>query len=39
VKKDTQFQQMVSCQRVLGDHAFGEFHALLGAMTVNPAMG
>jgi uncharacterized protein (DUF1800 family) len=37
--KDTQFQQMVSYQRLLGNLAFGKFRDLLGAMTLNPAMG
>jgi uncharacterized protein (DUF1800 family) len=37
--KDTQFQQMVAYQRLLGDSAFGKFRNLLGAMTLNPAMG
>jgi uncharacterized protein (DUF1800 family) len=37
--KDTEFSQMVSYQRLLGNDAFGTFRALLGDMTVNPAMG
>jgi uncharacterized protein (DUF1800 family) len=37
--KDTQFSQMVSYQRLLGDAAFGTYRALLGSMTLNPAMG
>ena len=37
--KDTQFQQMVAYQRLLGNVAFGKFRDLLGAMTLNPAMG
>jgi uncharacterized protein (DUF1800 family) len=38
-EKDTQFEQMVSYQRLLGDYAFGGYRDLLGAMTLNPAMG
>jgi uncharacterized protein (DUF1800 family) len=37
--KDTEFSQMVSYQRLLGDNAFGNFRDLLGKMTLNPAMG
>jgi uncharacterized protein (DUF1800 family) len=37
--KDTEYSQMVSYQRLLGDNAFGTFRNLLGAMTLNPAMG
>jgi uncharacterized protein (DUF1800 family) len=37
--KDTEFSQMVSYQRLLGDSAFGTFRDLLGKMTLNPAMG
>jgi uncharacterized protein (TIGR03437 family) len=37
--KDTQFQQMVSYQRVLGDYAFGAYRDVLNAVTLNAAMG
>ena len=37
--KDTEFSQMVGYQRLLGNDAFGSFRALLGDMTLNPAMG
>jgi uncharacterized protein (DUF1800 family) len=37
--KDTEFSQMVSYQRLLGDSAFGTFRDLLGKMTLNPSMG
>ncbi len=37
--KDTEFSQMVSYQRLLGDAAFGNFRDLLGKMTLNPGMG
>ena len=37
--KDTTFQQMVSYQRVMGQYAFDTYRNLLGAVTLNPAMG
>jgi uncharacterized protein (DUF1800 family) len=37
--KDTEFTQMVSYQRLLGDNAFGNFSDLLKSMTLSPAMG
>jgi uncharacterized protein (DUF1800 family) len=37
--KDTEFSQMVSYQRLLGNDAFGSFRTLIGDMTLNPAMG
>ena len=37
--KDTKFEAMVSYQRLLGNDAFGTFRALLGDITLNPAMG
>jgi len=38
-EKDMHFTQMVSYQRLLGNDAFGSYRALLGDMTLNPAMG
>ena len=37
--KDTEFTQMVTYQRLLGDNAFGNFSDLLRNMTLSPAMG
>jgi uncharacterized protein (DUF1800 family) len=37
--KDTEFSQMVSYQRLLGNDAFSTYRTLLGDMTLNPAMG
>ena len=37
--KDVQFEQMVSYQRLMGDHAFGAYRDLLNAITLSPAMG
>jgi uncharacterized protein (DUF1800 family) len=37
--KDLQFEQMVSYQRLMGDHAFGTYRDLLTAITLNPSMG
>ncbi len=37
--KDTRFDQMVDYLRLLGHDAFGTYRALLGDMTLNPAMG
>ncbi len=37
--KDNQFEQMVGYQRLMGASAFGTYRNLLGAVTLNPAMG
>ena len=37
--KDTQFEQMVSYQRLMGEYAFDTYRNLLNAITLNPAMG
>jgi uncharacterized protein (TIGR03437 family) len=37
--KDTQMQQMVSYQRLLGDYALGGYRDLMTAITLNPSMG
>jgi uncharacterized protein (TIGR03437 family) len=37
--KNTLFEQMVGYQRLLGDYAFGTYHDLLAATTLDPSMG
>ncbi len=37
--KNTEFQQMVGYQRLMGNYAFGTYHDLLAAMTLDPSMG
>ncbi len=37
--RNTQFQQMVPYQRLLGDYSFGNYRDLLAAITLNPSMG
>ncbi|HSW50761.1 MAG TPA: DUF1800 family protein, partial [Bryobacteraceae bacterium] len=37
--RNRQFQQMVSYQRLLGDHSFGSYRDLLTAITLSGAMG
>ena len=37
--KDTLFEQMVEYQRLMGDYAFGTYHDLLAATTLDPSMG
>jgi uncharacterized protein (TIGR03437 family) len=37
--KNTAFEQMVSYQRLMGNYAFGTYHDLLSATTLDPSMG
>jgi uncharacterized protein (TIGR03437 family) len=37
--KNTAFEQMVGYQRLMGDYAFGTYHDLLAAITLDPSMG
>jgi uncharacterized protein (DUF1800 family) len=37
--KNTAFEQMVGYQRLMGDYAFGTYHDLLAATTLDPSMG
>jgi uncharacterized protein (DUF1800 family) len=37
--KNTAFEQMVGYQRLMGDYAFGTYHDLLAALTLDPSMG
>jgi uncharacterized protein (TIGR03437 family) len=37
--KNTTFQQMVGYQRLMGNYAFGTYHDLLAATTLDPSMG
>ena len=37
--KNTLFEQMVGYQRLMGNYAFGTYHDLLAAVTLDPSMG
>jgi uncharacterized protein (DUF1800 family) len=37
--KNTAFEQMVGYQRLMGNYAFGSYHDLLAAVTLDPSMG
>ncbi len=37
--KNTAFEQMVGYQRLMGNYAFGTYHDLLAATTLDPSMG